>query len=68
MFTGDLSLVSEILVQKNEDGGDNAEKTTKTKHDEVSNSLREGGLSFKEGLLSLVLEEGWGVFCHFYFF
>ena len=59
MFTGDLSLVSEILVQKNEDGGYDTEKSTKTKHDEVSNSNRERGLSAKEGFLSLVFEEGW---------
>jgi hypothetical protein len=68
MFTGDLSLGSEILVQENEDGGDDTEKSAKTKHDEVSNSLREWGLISKEGVLSLVYEEGWKVvieFCHF---
>jgi hypothetical protein len=71
MFTGDLSLVSEILVQKNEDGGDDTEKSTKTKHDEVSNSHRERGLISKEGCLSLVFEERWEEvieFRHFCFF
>ena len=71
MFTGDLSLVSEILVQKNKNGGDDTEKSTKTKHDEVSNSLRERGLSSKEGFFSLVYEEGWEFvieFRHFCFY
>jgi hypothetical protein len=62
MFACDLSLVSEVLVQKNKDGGDDTEKKTETKHDEVSNSLRERGFSSKEGFLSLVDGEGWKFF------
>jgi hypothetical protein len=59
MFACDLSLVSEVFVHKNKDGGDDTEKTTETKHDKVSYSFRERGLSSKEGFLSLVDGEGW---------
>ena len=39
MFRGDFSLGTKVLVKENEDGGDDREKCTKSKHNKVSNTL-----------------------------
>ncbi len=59
MFTGDFSLGSEVLVDVNNQGGDDAEKQTETKNDSISNSKWKRSLSLgEERLLSFVHGEG----------
>lgn len=59
MFTGDFSLGSEVLVDVNNHGGDDAEKQTKTKNNGISNSKWKRSFSLgEERFLSFVHEEG----------
>lgn len=59
MFTGDFSLGSEVLVDVNNHGGDDAESQTETKNDTISNSNWKRSLSLgEERLLSFVHGEG----------
>lgn len=58
VFTGDISVASKVLVEEDEDGRQNTEKSAETEDDEVTNTLREGRLSSKEGVLTSVSRKG----------
>lgn len=49
----------EVLVQHDQEGGEDGEEGTETKHDEVSNGLAQWGLSSEEAGLSSKLRERW---------
>ena len=39
MFRSDFTFGTKILIQKDEDGSDDTEECTETKHDKVSNTF-----------------------------
>ena len=59
MFGGDFTFGTKILIQKDEDGSDDTEECTETQNDKVSYTFREWWITTKEGILSIVTEEGW---------
>ena len=61
MFRGDFSLGTKVLVEEDEDGGQNGEERTKTEDDEVAHTFGKGSISSEVGVNTPVLEEGRGL-------
>ena len=51
------SLGAEVLVHENHTSGDHTEEQSKPQYDKITNTLREGRLSSKEGGNTIVLRE-----------
>lgn len=54
MFRGDFTLGTKVLVEEHQDGGNDGEQCSKSKDDEVADTLRERRLAAKERLLPVV--------------
>lgn len=55
VLAGNVSLCSKVFVEEDQNGGEDAEQDSKSEHNEVPNTLREGSLSSEEGVLACVL-------------
>lgn len=55
MLTSDVTVVAEILVQKNQNRGQDTEKSTESKNNKVTNTFRQRRLASKEGFSAKVL-------------
>ena len=60
MFTGDFSLVSKVLVDVDNRGGDDAEEQSESENDGISDPFGKGSLSYREkAFLSFIFRERW---------
>lgn len=62
MFRGNISLGTKVMVDVDNNGSQNTEEETKSKHNSVSDTLTQRRLVSEERVLVLVAQEGWFVF------